>query len=80
MSRMADPSFAPANRFRTRGLDAAHTRFVPGRVLLCYLAATRRAISSIIVAPRRTFSTDIRSLLPWMVPSSSNGMTTGVKP
>ena len=29
-----------------------------------YFAATRRAISHIIVTPRRTFSTDIRSLFP----------------
>ena len=45
-----------------------------------YFAATRLAISHIIVTPRRMFSTDIRSLFPWIVPSSSNGMTTGMKP
>jgi hypothetical protein len=32
-----------------------------------YFAATRLAISHIIVTPRRTFSTDIRSLFPWIV-------------
>ena len=31
MSRMADHSFAPANGFRTRELDAPRSRFVPGR-------------------------------------------------
>jgi hypothetical protein len=35
-----------------------------------YFAATRLAISPIIVTPRRMFSTDIRSLFPWIVPSS----------
>jgi hypothetical protein len=54
-----------------RTLDSA-----PG----AYIAATRLAISSIIVTPRRTFSTEMRSLLPWTDPSSSNGMATGVKP
>ena len=45
-----------------------------------YFAATRLTISSIIVAPRRMFSTEMRSLLPWIVPSSPKGMTTGTKP
>ena len=45
-----------------------------------YFAATRLTISSIIVTPRRMFSTEMRSLLPWIVPSSPNGMTTGMKP